>query len=249
MPGLEGRVLCSRYRVDEYVGGGGMADVYKAWDLERSCHLAIKLVRQSLGEFEELGERFKREADVLARLQHPNIVRLYGFEQDEDEGQAFIVMDFVDGPTLASKLKITRGPLPIAEVVSITEDVAAALTYAHNQKIFHRDIKPSNIIIAHDGRAVLSAFGIARLSDALTMTYQGIGTPAYMSPEQCEGKDVGAPSDIYSLGVVLYECLTGRRPFLGDFGRGEAPTTANIIQEHVEMPPPAPAGGNPAPGA
>src|SRR3990170_4323091 len=184
MAGLEGRVLRSRYRVDEYVGGGGMADVYKAWDLERACHLAIKLMRQSLGEFEELGERFKREADVLSRLQHPNIV--------------------------------------------------------------HPDIKPSNLNAARDGRAVLSDFGIARLSDALTMTYQGIGTPAYMSPEQCAGEEPGALSDIYSLGVVVYECLTGRRPFIGDMGRGDPPTTANVLKEHLELPTPMPSEVNPS---
>jgi len=246
MAGLEGRVLSDRYRVDEYVGGGGMADVYKVWDQTRSCHLAIKLLRQSLSEFEEFGERFQREADVLARLQHPNIVRLYGFEQDADEGFAFIVMDYVDGPTLANKLKIARGPLPLSEVVSITDDVASALSYAHNQGVYHRDIKPSNIIIARDGRAVLSDFGIARLSDALTLTYQGIGTPAYMSPEQCAGEEPGALSDIYSLGVVVYECLTGRRPFIGDMGRGDPPTTANVLKEHLEFPPPMPSDVNPS---
>lgn len=223
-----------------------MADVYKVWDQTRSCHLAIKLLRQSLSEFEEFGERFRREADILSRLQHPNIVRLYGFEQDEDEGLAFIVMDYVDGPTLANKLKIARGPLSPSEVVSITNDIGAALAYAHSQGVLHRDIKPSNIIIARDGRAVLSDFGIARLSDALTLTYQGIGTPAYMSPEQCEGKEPAASSDIYSLGIVLYECFTGRRPFLGDMGRGDPPTTANVIKEHLELPPPAPTDVNPS---
>ncbi len=239
-------MLAGRYRVDEYIGGGGMGDVYKVWDTARSCYLAIKVMRQNLAEFEELAHRFEREAEALSRLQHPNIVRLYGLERDEDEELAFIVMDYVDGPTLAEKLKLARGPLPLTEVVSMTEDVAAALSYAHNQAIYHRDIKPSNIIIARDGRAILSDFGIARLSDALTMTYQGIGTPAYMSPEQCEGKEAGAPSDIYSLGVVLYESLVGRRPFLGDLGRGEPPTTANIIREHVELPPPPPRDINPS---
>jgi len=246
MARLEGRTLAGRYRVDEYIGGGGMGDVYKVWDSPRSCYLAAKVVRRGLAEIEELARRFEREAEALTRLQHPNIVRLYGLERDEEEDLAFIVMDYVDGPTLADKLKLARGPLPLSEVVSIAEGVAAALTYAHKQGIYHRDIKPSNILIARDGRAILSDFGIARLSDALTTTYQGIGTPAYMSPEQCQDQEIGAPSDIYSLGVVLYECLTGRRPFLGDLGRGEPPTIANIIREHVELPPPPPADINPS---
>lgn len=246
MPGLEGRMLAGRYRVDDYIGGGGMADVYKVWDTERSCYLAVKVMRQSLAEFEELAQRFQREAEALSRLQHPNIVRLYGLERDDEEDMAFIVMDYVDGPTLASKLKFARGPLPLSEVVSMTEDVCAALAYAHSQSIYHRDIKPSNIIVARDGRAILSDFGIARLSDALTMTYQGIGTPAYMSPEQCEGREAGAPSDIYSLGVVLYESLVGRRPFVGDLGHGEPPTTANVMREHIELPPPPPSDINPS---
>jgi len=239
MSALVGKTLNKRYHVEEYVGGGGMADVYKVWDTRRSCYLAVKLMRQSLSEFEEFGERFKREADVLARLQHPNIVRFYGIERDEDASTIFMVMDYVDGPTLATKLKTSRGPLSANEIVPLVDDIAAALTFAHEHGIIHRDIKPSNILISRDGRGLLSDFGIAHLSDAITMTYHGVGTPAYMSPEHCTNGELTPASDIYALGVVLYEALTGRRPFLGD-SRGEAPTTASIMREHIEMPPPAP---------
>src|SRR3990172_7094037 len=229
MSALIGKTLKGRYRVEEYVGGGGMADVYKVWDVRRSCYLAIKLMRQSLNEFEEFGERFKREADVLGRLQPPNIVRFYGIEQDDDIGPSFIVMDYVDGPTLATKLKTSRHPLSTQEMVPLIDDIAAALDFAHEHGIIHRDIKPSNILISRDGRGLLSDFGIARLTDAMTMSYHGIGTPAYMSPEHCGGKELTAASDIYSLGVVLYESLAGRRPFVGDLRRGEAPTSASIM--------------------
>ncbi len=245
MSALVGLTLNSRYRVEEYIGGGGMADVYKVWDEKRSCYMAIKVMRQSLSELEEFGERFKREADVLARLQHPNIVRFYGVEEYEGGGSIFIVMDYVDGPTLATKLKTSRHPPSTSEMVPLVDDIAAALTYAHEHGIVHRDIKPSNILISRDGRGLLSDFGIAHLSDAMTMTYHGLGTPAYMSPEHCEGKELIAASDVYSLGVVLYESLAGRRPFIGDLQSGESPTSANVMREQIEMAPPAPTEINP----
>jgi serine/threonine protein kinase len=243
MSRLEGQTLAGRYRIEEWIGGGGMADVYKAWDTERSCFLAIKVLRPGLGELDELQERLRREGEALSRLQHPNIVRLYGFEHEED--LSYLVMDYVDGPSLASRLKEAGGPLPMGEVVGLTEDVCSALAFAHRQGIYHRDIKPSNILVARDGRAILSDFGIARLTDAVPITYQGIGTPAYMSPEQCGEAEADARSDVYSFGVVLYETLTGRRPFLGDLGRGATPSTGNLIEEHLHHAPPLPSRVNP----
>jgi serine/threonine protein kinase len=210
---LTGRILQGRYRVEELVGRGGMAEVYKAWDTWRNYHVAIKVMREDLAEDLEFVRRFRREATALAGLAHENIVRFYSFGREDL--LAFIVMDYVEGTTLRSEIARAEGPLPLKRVLSVAKQVCAALHYAHMEGMIHRDVKPGNIIIQPDGQVLLSDFGIAKAADAATATTVMPGTPAYMSPEQCRSEPLDVRTDIYSLGVVVYEMLTGRRPFVG----------------------------------
>ena len=239
----EGAVLRDRYQLQRLIGRGGMADVYLALDLRRQVEVAIKVLREDLAEDPEFVTRFQREAEALARLDHPNVVRFYSFERQANS--AFIVMDYVAGNTLRGRLMEAGGPLPLDEVTRIMRQITAALYYAHSQGYVHRDIKPGNIMFKEDGTALLSDFGIARVAEGTTMTMGPIGTPAYMSPEQILGRPVDARTDIYSLGVVLYEMVTGRRPFLGETGTGTS-TTDRIRQEHLHAQPPDPRRFNPS---
>jgi tRNA A-37 threonylcarbamoyl transferase component Bud32 len=244
MEALLGRLLGGRYRVEEYIGGGAAADVYRIWDTQRSCSLAIKVLRAYLSDTPEFTVRFRREAEVLSRLQHPNIVRLYGLEQ---EGTLlYMVMDFVDGPSLARRLADSRRPLTLDEAVAVTEDLCAALAYAHRSHVYHRDIKPANILLTKQGKALLSDFGIARLTEASSLTAFAIGTPAYMSPEQGQGRELDGRTDIYSLGIVLFEMLAGRPPFVGDDSPYEKGSTQAILYEHANRQPPPLRTFNPA---
>ena len=214
MANLEGRILQGRYRIEELVGRGGMADVYRAWDTWRNYHVAIKVMREDLAEDLEFVRRFREEAQHLAALSHDNIVRFYSFER---EGLiAFIVMDYVEGTTLRSEIARAEGPLPVEQVLSVTEQVCAALHYAHLEGMIHRDVKPGNIMIRPDGRVLLSDFGIAKAADSATVTTVIPGAPAYMSPEHCRSERLDVRTDVYSLGVVVYEMLAGRRPFVGE---------------------------------
>ena len=210
MPKLEGKVLKRRYRIEELIGRGGMAEVYKAWDIRRQYHVAIKVMREDLAEDIEFLRRFKREAQALAALSHVNIVRFYSFER---EGPlAFIVMDYVEGTTLRRRILEAEGvPLRMDEVMPITQQVCSALHYAHAENVLHRDVKPGNIMIQADGRVLVADFGIAKAAGAATATTIMPGTPAYMSPEQCRSQPVDVRTDVYSLGIVVYEMLAGRR--------------------------------------
>lgn len=235
-----GTVLKQRYRIDAILGRGGMADVYRAFDTRRNHAVAIKVLRDDLAEDWEFVRRFRAEADSLARLAHQNIVRFFGFEQD---GRcAFIVMDCIQGDTLRGRIFEAQGPLSIDEVLRITRQVASALEYAHAEGIIHRDVKPANVMLKPDGAALLSDFGIARVADVATQTLGIPGTPAYMSPEQCQGGKLDGRTDVYSFGVMLFEMLTGRRPFLGQ----QAPNTVSggtqerILWEHLHADPPSP---------
>jgi len=236
MEALIGQRLAGRYRVEEYLGGGAAADVYRVWDTQRSCNLAIKVLRSHLADAPEFTARFHREAEVLSRLQHPNIVRLYGLEQQGE--LLYMVMDFVDGPSLARRLAAAKAPLPLGETAAIAEDLCAALAYAHRSQVYHRDIKPANILLTKEGKALLSDFGIAKLTEASSLTSFAIGTPAYMSPEQGRGSNLDGRSDIYSLGVVLFEMLAGRPPFVGDTTPYEKGSTQAILYEHANRRPP-----------
>ena len=241
----EGAILSNNYRLEQLLGRGGMADVYLAFDLRRQTHVAIKLLREDLADDPEFVRRFSREAAALARLEHPNIVRFYAFEQDG--ALAFIVMDYVQGTNLQRRLMEARGPLPLEELTNILHRVGSALQYAHREGYVHRDIKPGNVMLREDGTPLLSDFGIARVAESATASTVALGTPAYMSPEQILGHELDRRTDIYSLGIVLYEMATGRRPFTGDEkGLTGTGTLARLREAHLRLAPPHPQAVNPA---
>jgi serine/threonine-protein kinase len=247
MPDLVGRTLKKRYRIDAFLGRGGMAEVYRAYDTRRHYPVAVKVLREDLAEDWDFVRRFQAEAGSLARLAHQNIVRFYSFEQDGRT--AFIVMDLVEGDTLRGRLFEAQGrPMAPAEALTILRQVAAALAYAHAEGIIHRDVKPGNIMLRPDGTALLSDFGISKAVDAATVTAAMPGTPAYMSSEQCSGYRIDVRSDVYSLGVVLYEMLAGRRPFVGRLAPDTATggTHERVRWEQMHAQPPDPRVANPA---
>lgn len=214
MSELIGRTLSGRYRVDAFLGKGGMAEVYKVWDPKRSVYLALKLLHADLAEDKIFIRRFQREAATLAKLQHPNIVRFYGLEQDGP--LVFILMDYVQGTTLRREIFESKGPFTHKRVLEIMQPVCAALHYAHESGFVHCDVKPANIMLDRKGNVLVSDFGIARMSESSTSTLVGVGTPAYMAPEQVRGEPPTPQTDIYSLGIILYELMTGgERPFTG----------------------------------
>ena len=207
--------MTDRYTVERRLGRGGMATVYLARDTVLDRPVALKVLAEHLADDDAFRERFLREARLAARFVHPNVVQVY--DADEDDRGPFIVMEFVEGHTLADELK-HRGRLPPAEAVGIGIQVCAALEAAHEAGLVHRDIKPQNILLRPDGRVKIADFGIARSLDATRHTEIGtvLGTAAYLAPEQARGETVTPAADIYSLGVVLYELLTGRTPFEAD---------------------------------
>ena len=230
-----------RYQILEPLGSGGMATVYKAYEPSLDRTVALKVIRPGLAEEEGFLARFRREAQAVAKLRHPNIVHVLTF--DETDGRYFLAMDYLEGGTLKDRIEsLDPGTLLApAEVSSIVGQVADALGYAHEQGVIHRDIKPSNIMLTGKGRAIVTDFGIAKIVSgaALTQTGVGIGTPEYMSPEQGAGSQVDARADVYSLGVVAYELLTGRVPYLAD-------TPFAIVAAHMRDPLPLPSSINPA---
>jgi serine/threonine protein kinase/Tol biopolymer transport system component len=203
----------SHYRILERLGGGGMGVVYKGWDLRLERYAAVKFLSPHRSSSEDFKRRFSREARTASRLEHPNICTV--FETDEtDEGRLFIAMAFCEGESL--KRKIERGPLPLPQALAIAAQVAAGLAAAHDKGVVHRDIKPGNVMVAEDGRVKIVDFGIARLADETRLTRTGdvMGTTAYISPEQFLSAETDHRSDLWSLGVVLYEMVTGRLPWL-----------------------------------
>ena len=245
MSDITGKVLRDRYHVERLLGRGGMADVYLAFDTQRQTYVAIKLIREDLADDADFIRRFSREAAALARLDHPNVVRFYAAEQ---EGVlSFIVMDYVSGSTLQRRLAQAGGPLPLPEITTLEHQIGPALHYAHTMGFIHRDIKPGNIMLREDGTALLSDFGAAKVLENSTLATLTVGTPAYMSPEQILGRDLQPQSDIYSFGIVLYEMLTGRRPFTGDeLGLTGTGTISRLREAHLRLEPPTPSQLNPA---
>lgn len=205
-----GELLDGRYRLGTLLGRGGMSDVFRAVDEVNSTDVAIKIVRSPDREY---AQRLAQEAQALRRFSHPGLVQL--FETGVNGDMAYLVMEFVDGPSLDQMLR--QGPLTTAETAAIGSSLADALAYAHSQGVVHRDVKPANILIGDDGFARLTDFGIARLVDTSTLTLTGtmLGTATYMAPEQLENHAVGPSADVWSLGIVLLECLTGERVFAG----------------------------------
>ena len=240
MSNLVGKVLSGRYRVDELLGQGGMAEVYKVWDQERATYLALKLLKEDLAQDVVFLRRFRREASSLDRLQHPNIVRFYGLEQDDL--LAFILMDYIAGSSLKTKIYQSReSGMDSLEMLNYMRGICSALHFAHRSGTIHCDLKPGNVLIDEQGKPLVTDFGIARLTDAATATMVGIGTPAYMAPEQVKGLDPVPQTDIYALGIVLYEMLTGgERPFTGENANTTGATSAKVRWEQVNLPPPSP---------
>ena len=216
------RVYSGRYEATHLVARGGMAQVYRAMDRQLDRPVALKVLFPELSVDRTFVERFRREAQAAANLSHPNIVPV--FDWGEDDGAYFIVMEYIDGRPLSAVLRDPQ-PVPPTQIATIGAGVAAALAFAHRHGVVHRDVKPGNVLITPEGDVKVTDFGIARAvntEESLTQTGAVMGTAAYFSPEQAEGKGVDSRSDIYSLGVVLYEMAVGRPPFTGDSpgGRG-----------------------------
>jgi serine/threonine-protein kinase len=204
---LNETVVGDRYRVERALGGGAMAVVYLAHDAELQRSVAIKILAQQFAADDELRTRFLREARLASRLSHPNVVRVY--DAGEAGDRLFIVMEYVAGSTLAE-----CGTLPGSEAVGLVRQACSGLQHAHDAGLVHRDITPANLLLRDDGLLKIADFGIARAADATQLTQEGtiLGTAAYLAPEQAAGETVGPAADIYSLGAVLYELLTGRPP-------------------------------------
>jgi serine/threonine protein kinase/formylglycine-generating enzyme required for sulfatase activity len=235
MQGLAGQTI-GRYRIIEHVGHGGMADVYKAYQPSLDRHVAIKVIHAYLADDGDFLSRFEREARVVATLRHPNIVQVYDF--DAENGLYYMVMEFIDGGTLKTLLDTlqARGTLlGLADAARIILAVGSALKYAHSRNMVHRDVKPGNVMITGDGHVILTDFGIAKIVSATKLTASGamVGTPAYMSPEQGRGEPGDERSDLYSLGVMLYQLLVGRLPY-------DADTPVALVLKHINDPLPLP---------
>jgi serine/threonine protein kinase len=245
MNDLIGKTIGARYYVESFLGKGGMAEVYKVWDQERSVHLAMKILHADLAEDKVFLRRFKREAQTLSKLQHPNIVRFYGLEQADD--LVYMLMDYVDGTTLRKEIFQSKEPLSLPRILEIMRPVCAALYYAHKAGFVHCDVKPANIMIHKNGSIFLSDFGIARMTEASTVTMVGAGTPAYMSPEQALGETPVPQTDIYALGIILFEMLTGGdRPFTGESAKTTGTTNEKVRWEHMRLPAPPPSKYEPS---
>jgi serine/threonine protein kinase len=226
---MEPRRIAS-YTLLEPIGHGGMAVVYRARQDTLDRIVAVKVLSENLAASPEFMERFRREARTAANLRHPNVITVFDFGEDE-RGVPYLVLEYVEGPTLADMMDtgLDDGRIP-----GLLEQIAAGLDYAHARGVIHRDIKPGNVLMTDDGRAVLADFGLAWLLEGAHLTLTGgvIGTPEYMSPEQAAGDPIDHRSDVYALGVVLYEMLVGERPFVAE-------TPIAVLLQHLQDPAPS----------
>jgi serine/threonine-protein kinase len=225
-----GEVIAGRYELHELLGSGGMSSVYRAHDKLLERDVALKILHEHHHEDEEYVERFRREARAVAQLSHPNIVTV--IDRGEEDGRQFIVFEYVAGETL--KDVVDSGPLDVPRALEVTIAVARGLGFAHRHGIIHRDVKPQNVLLNQDGQAKVTDFGIARSLDVEGMTESGtvLGTSNYIAPEQATGQDVDVRTDVYSLGAVLFELLTGEVPFTGD-------SFVAVAMKHVHEPTPS----------
>jgi len=223
--------IANRYELVELVGTGGMSSVYKAHDLLLERNVALKVLHPHYGDDAEYVERFRREARAVAQMSHPNIVTV--IDRGEDDGKQYIVFEYVDGENLKQFVE-RSGPLPARRAVELALEMADALAFAHQHGLVHRDVKPQNVLLTPDGEAKVTDFGIARSLDVeqgVTQTGTVLGTSNYLSPEQASGKPVTPATDVYSLGVVLYELLTAEVPFPGE-------NFVAVAMKHINEPPP-----------
>ncbi len=224
------------YRIIAPLGRGGMATVFKAYHTTLDRDVAIKVLHSNLGDNRNFLERFKREAKIVGKLNHSNIVPVYDFS--EEGGQPYLVMMYVEGHTLKDEMK--QGPMPLERVLEVMHAVGDALSYAHAQGVLHRDIKPTNVMITHDNKIYLTDFGLAKMTEASETSLSRdmmIGTPHYISPEQAQSQTLDRRADVYSLGAMLFEMLSGYVPFQGD-------TPYEVIHQHIYNPPPSPRSVN-----
>lgn len=228
---IPGSMLQNRYEIIERIGSGGMADVYKAKDKRLNRFVAIKVLKHEFSSDDDFVRKFRAEAQSAAGLSHPNIVGVY--DVGDENGIYFIIMELIEGITLKNYIEM-KGKLSIREALNISVQIASGLSAAHEKRIIHRDIKPQNIIISRDGKVKISDFGIAKMADSKTVTTTAAGTVHYISPEQARGGYSDERSDIYSLGITMYEMVTGRVPFDGE-------TNVAIALLHIqgEMTPPS----------
>src|SRR5512138_1088612 len=235
MDNLQSGQMLGPYRIISQIGRGGMANVYKAYQPSVDRYVAIKVLPSQLAGSREFATRFHQEARIIARLEHPHILPV--FDYGESDGTAYFVMRYLDTGTLKDLMESGR-PLPLNDIDRIFTQLADALSYAHSHGVVHRDLKPANALIDSQENAFLTDFGIAKLlesaSPRLTQTDAVMGTPAYISPEQAQAHPVDQRSDIYSLGIILYEMVTGRVPFIAE-------TPLAVLLKHVgdRLPPPS----------
>ncbi|MCD6361051.1 MAG: Stk1 family PASTA domain-containing Ser/Thr kinase [Armatimonadetes bacterium] len=234
---MEGTLIAGRYRVEALIGEGGMARVYKGTDTTLERPVAIKVLREQFSHQEDVVSRFRREAHAAARLNHPNIVQIY--DTGVEDGHYYIVMEYLPEPNLKQIIE-QYAPLPLRKAIEFAIQACEALDYAHKNGIVHRDVKPQNILFSSTGQVKLSDFGIAAAAGSAGLTADGkvLGSAHYISPEQAQGAPAGPMSDVYSLGVVLYEALTARLPFDGE-------SAADIAAMHLRESPPSPRTVNP----
>jgi eukaryotic-like serine/threonine-protein kinase len=228
---MVGQILAGRYELEELVGTGGMSSVYRAHDRLLDRKVALKILHEHYGSDDTYVARFRHEARAVAALSHPNIVTV--IDRGEQDGRQFIVFEYVEGENL--KRVVERGPVPIEMALEVALQIARGLSFAHQHGLVHRDVKPQNVLLNGSGEAKVTDFGIARsmsVQHSMTQTGTVLGTSDYIAPEQAQGRQVDEQSDVYSLGVVLFELLTGRVPFPGE-------NFVAVAMRHINEPPPS----------